>query len=406
MYKITVAGKTMVGNNEDSWRRDPRIWFEQSSAGKAGVAYVGYAGKSGPDGAVNEYGLAYDAFTMPHKPGMPGRDPGKKDFSYSQLKTIMQTCKTVDDVNAILSEQNLHVLNGSPLFNGGMLLFADSTGKYLVVEAGKLTFGNDEKFLLANFSIADTKDLSTIKMERYCKGVDFLRNKPLSTDVAFCTALSDTMSVNRKKAGDGTLYTTIYDLKDGIIYAYFFHDYNQRVTFNLKEELAKGDHAYSFTDLFPSNYNFSRFLSFMTPQNNKLIFMFLIACSLIFAFTFVFFLFSFFKSPKSEPRRYLKLILSFTGLAFCYYSYVLLRNQGIYYFPAPFLDGYSVMVSISSYLPLLLILSIIPLVLALIRIIRKKQWSRFARIIFVVNTFVFIILLGLFAYWQLFDIFG
>lgn len=200
---------------------------------------------------MNEYGLVFDAFTMPHKSGMPARDPGKQDFSYQQLETIMQHCRTVDEVYEILKNQNLHVLNGSPIFNGGMLLFVDRSGKYLVVEADHLSPGNDDKLVLANFSYADTKDPATVKIERYRRGVEFLKNK-IDTSIAFCTTLSDTMSVNRAKAGDGTLYTTIYDVNDRKICAYFFHDYEKLITFNLEEELAKGDHAFYFADLFPA----------------------------------------------------------------------------------------------------------------------------------------------------------
>lgn len=406
MYKVTVNGKTMVGNNEDSWGLDARIWFEQGTNEKFGVVYVGYARKQpNPDGAMNEYGLVFDAFTMPHKPNIPERDPNKKDFAYSHLKTIMQQCKTVDEVYAFLKELNLHVLNGSILFNGGMLLFVDETGKYLVVEASKITFGNDEKFALANFSIADTKDLSTIKTERYCKGVAFLNNKSLETSLPYCTALSDTMSVNRAKVGDGTLYTSIYDLEEGLIHLYFFHDFSKRVTFNLKEELGKGDHAYAFVELFPDNHNFQKFLDYKTPQNSRTIFIFIVACGLLFFFTFMFFLISFFKTSNTN-YRYLKLGISALSIVLCAYAYVLLRNEGIYYFPSPYNDGHSLFVAVTSYLPFVLLIAIIPLLTVLVKIFRQQKWNWFAKYLFATNSFTYIILIGLFVYWKLFDIYG
>ncbi|MFI5220411.1 MAG: linear amide C-N hydrolase [Bacteroidia bacterium] len=405
MYKVTINGKTMVGNNEDSWGRDARIWFEQGTNEKFGVVCMGYARKQHSDGAMNEYGLVFDAFSMPYKPNIPERDPNKKDFAYSHIKTIMQQCKTVDEVYAFLKELNLHVLNGSIIFYGGMLLFVDKTGKYLVVEASKMTFGNDDKFALANFSIADTKDLSTIKTERYCKGVAFLNNKKLDTSLSFCTALSDTMSVNRAKVGDGTLYTSIYDLEEGLIHLYFFHDFSKRVTFNLKEELTKGDHSYAFVELFPDNHTFKKFLDYKTPQNSKTIFAFVVTCGLLFFFSFVFFLINFFRSSNSN-YRYLKLGLSALSIALCVYAYVLLRNEGIYYFPSPYNDGHSFIVAMTSYLPFVLLIAIIPLLDVLVKIFRQKNWNWFAKYLFATNSFAFIILIGLFVYWKLFDIFG
>ncbi len=83
MYKITANGKTMVGNNEDSWGRDAKIWFERGTKDKFGVVCVGYARKQHPDGGMNEYGLTFDAFTMPHKSNFPEKDPNKQDFVYA-----------------------------------------------------------------------------------------------------------------------------------------------------------------------------------------------------------------------------------------------------------------------------------------------------------------------------------
>lgn len=405
MYKITVDGKTMVGNNEDSWGRDAKIWFEQRAHNKFAAVYVGYARKQLPDGAMNEYGLAFDAFTMPRKDNVPEKDPNKKDFAYAHVKTIMQQYKTVDEVYAFLEKLNLHILNGSPIFNGGMFLFIDKTGKYLVVEANKLTLGTDDKFVLANFSIADTKNLSTIKMERYRKGVAFLGNKPLDTSLAFCAALSDTMSVSRAKIGDGTLYTNIYDLDEGLIHTYFFHDFSKGITFNLKEELAKGDHSYNFQELFAGNKNYQRFFDYQTPQNNTPILLFIAACGLLFFFSSVFFLTSFFRSSNIH-YKYLKLGVSALSMALCIYAFVLIRIQQIFYFPSPYYDGHSLIVSLTSYLPFVLLLVIIPLWVVVVKIIRQKKWAGFAKWLLAINNVVYLLLIGLFAYWHLFDVFN
>jgi acyl-CoA:6-aminopenicillanic acid acyl transferase len=406
MYKVTANGITMVGNNEDSWGRDARIWFEPGKDGKFGVVCVGYARKQPhPDGAMNEYGLVFDAFTMAHKANMPARDPNKKDFAYAHVRTIMQQCKTVEEVYAFLENLNLHILNGSPIFNGGMFLFVDKTGKYLVVEANQMTFGNDDTFVLANFSFADTKDLSTIKMERYCKGVAFLSNKTIDTNLSFCTALSDTMSVSRAKVGDGTLYTNIYDLDEGLIHLYFFHDYTRHVTFNLKEELAKGNHAFAFTELFPDNNGYQKFLDYKTPQNNKTILIFIVGCGLLFFFSFVYFLISFFKASNTHYKS-LKLGIAALSMALCVYAYVLIRNQGIFYFPSPYNDGQSLIVSMTSYLPFVVLIAFIPLLIFMLKIFRHHHWHGFARWLLATNTLAYSILIGLFAYWKLFDMFN
>lgn len=404
MYVLSDQGKTMVGNNEDSWGQDSRIWFEQGTPEKFGVAYVGYARKHPhPDGAVNEFGLVFDAFTMLHRSEIPEKEVNKKDFAYAHVRTIMQQYKTVDEVYAYLSQLNLHVLNGSPIFNGGMLLFVDKTGKYLAVEAHKMTFGKDAKFVLANFSMADTEDLSAIKTARYRKGVAFLSNKKLDTQLSFCTALSDTMSVNREKIGDGTLYTSIYDLDEGLIHLYFYHDFTKRKTFHIKEELAKGDHVYTFSELFPNNQKLQNFLAYKTPQNSTFILVFLIVCGLFFFFSAAFYLMSFFKSPNAN-FNYLKIGLSVFSISLGVYAFVLLRNQGIFYFPAPYDDGHSLIVALTSFLPFILLLVIIPLWAITVKIFRQKRWGKFVSYLVAINNFAYLLFLGLFVYWKLFDI--
>ncbi len=405
MYKLTVNGKTMVGNNEDSWGQDARIWFEKATKDKFGAVYVGYLRNVLPDGGMNEYGLAFDAFTMPHKPNMQEKDPNKKDFSYAHIKAVLQQCKTVDEVYAFLSKLNLHVLNGSPIFNGGMFLFVEKTGRYLVVEADTLIFGNDDKFLLANFSFAHTKDVSTIKMERYSKGDAFLKNKELDTNITFCEALSDTMSVNRAKVGNGTLYTTIYDLKEGLTHIYFYHDFTKRISFDLKEELAKGDHEFALAELFPDNKNFEKFLNYKTPQNSQVIFIFIIASGLLFFFTALYFLVNFIKTSNPN-NNFLKLALAFLSAVLSVYTFILIRNQGIFYFPSPYEDSSSMIISLTSYLPFVLLLSIIPLFVYMINIFRQKRWNGFSKWLFLTNNIAYTMLIILFFYWQLFDIFA
>lgn len=405
LYKITAGGKTMLGNNEDSWGRDAIVWFEQGSKDKYGMACFGYERKRpNPDGAINEHGLAFDAFTMPHKPGMPERDPRKQNFSYAQLRTIMQRCKTVEEVYTFLEKENLQSLNGSILFNGGMLFFADRSGKYLVVEAGKMTFGNQDKFVLANFSVAETKDLSSVKIERFQKGMAFLGNKKPETSLAFCTALADTMSVKRARIGDGTLYTNILDLESGNIHLYFFHDFRRRKTFNLQEELSKGNHQFRFCDLFPGNNAFEKFLNHQTPQNNRILFGFLLFSAVIFFSASVFFLLDFFRKINSGPQKS-RLMIGLLSGSFSIYCLILLRIEAIFYFPAPYQDRNSIFVTASSWTPLLLLFSLIPLTALLWQEFRRKDRLPVARLLLGIHQFCCFILSGLFLYWELYAIF-
>ena len=57
-----------------------------------------------------------------------------------------------------------------------------------------------------------------------------------------------------------TLYSNIYDLKKKLVYLYHFHNFENKLIIDLKEELKKGKHSYDLPSLFPKNYAADTFL--------------------------------------------------------------------------------------------------------------------------------------------------
>lgn len=135
MFKITMQGKTMVGNNEDFWNPNTRIWFEKGKKNELGAAYVGYDNFM-PQGGINQAGLVYDGFAMPF---MAVRDTiGKIVPKENFINNLMKKCKTVDDVKNYLSHYNLSFMAS------GMFLFIDKCGKYLIAEGDSLITGENQ----------------------------------------------------------------------------------------------------------------------------------------------------------------------------------------------------------------------------------------------------------------------
>ncbi len=64
-----------------------------------------------------------------------------------------------------------------------------------------------------------------------------------------------------------TLYSTIYDLNQNLIYLYFFHNYQEVVVFDLAEEFQKGYHSYVLADLFPEIEDYREWAG---PELNRL----------------------------------------------------------------------------------------------------------------------------------------
>ena len=150
MCKVTINGRTYLGNNEDSWRIGSRVWFENKTFGNFGAVYVGY-GDNFPQGGMNEARLAFDGLTI--YPKSLNLDPSKTTETNSNkfIREIMQNCTTVEDV------RNYAIKFNRP-FNGGVVLFADKFGKYLVMEPDTMTIGNDAKYIIANFCPTTTSD--------------------------------------------------------------------------------------------------------------------------------------------------------------------------------------------------------------------------------------------------------
>jgi hypothetical protein len=398
-YKVTVGDKTMVGSNYDTWLETPRIWFETNGYGTAftGARADGEFGFA-PQTGMNEFGLAFVtlATATPEKK----RDLSDKKRITSRtnyLKDILHTCKTVDEVKTFIEQYDHSTLSNDVFF------YVDKTGKYLVVEPYELTLGNDPKYVLANFCPSTITDFESIKQVRYRNGSAFLENK-IDTSLAFCTALSDTMHVCRTKHGDGTLLTSILDLSAGVTYLNFYHDYTKQVKFDLREELAKGDHFLEIPALFPANAEFQKLKEYKTPLNSDGINLFLQLCLLLFVFSALLFSVSYLLNKKKTPYSGFKLLLIALSIAMAYYIFLLATEMNIYYFPAPYSDGTLSLVSVASYIPFLLLVLIIPILNINRKILKNSTWTFFPKWIFTLNSITYLVLIVLFTYWGLYSV--
>lgn len=403
-YKITKGNKTILGSNEDAWRLTPHIWFEKKTVNSNfGAAFTGsrYDGANGyaPQSGMNEMGLAFERLASFH--------PTQKNFTNRKtisnptqyLKDILHSCKSVEEVKEFISKYD------HSYFIEDVFIYVDKSGKYLIVEPYTLTIGNKPTYVISNFCPSITPDKNANKLDRYRNGVAFLKNG-FDTSLEFCTALSDTMHVCRKKIGDGTLLSSIWDLNNGTVNLYFYHDYKTSVQFNLNEELKKGDHSIAIDTLFPPNPEFEKLRNFKTPKDSILIGAFIVAAAGFFLLTSIFFLIQYFRRKEHKKYSYVQLLLFPLGLILCYYMFVLSGSVNVFYFPSPYKDPTNVFKSLTSYIPLLLLLLIVPFSLINYRLFKEHNWSVLAKWIFTLNNLIYIILIGLFSYWRFYDIFN
>ena len=404
MYKITINGKTLVGTNFDAYYLTPTIWFENATNKNTyGAVFSGgrISGSNGyaPQSGMNEVGLSFSRLEAPTPEKNIVDLSNKKTIpdECSYLKGILHNCKSIEDVQNYISQYN------HSFFIQDVFIYIEKSGRYLVVEPYTMTIGNDANYVLSNFCPSVTSPEYANSLVRYHNGVEFLKNK-IDTTLAFATALSDTMHVCRKKVGDGTLLSSIWDLNMGLITMYFYHDYKHQVQFNLKDELKKGDHSLEIAKLFPPNTEFEKLVNYKIPQNSQSIMSFFMFCFGLFAFTGFYFFISYFRKRKSANYSNQKILLCALCSIMSYYLMVLATNMYIFYFPSPYKDYKFSHLNIAAYIPFLTILILIPLGITNWKLLKENTWSLFSKLLFTLNNITFLILIILFAYWGLYNV--
>lgn len=397
-YKITKNGKTFFGSNEDAWRLTPHLWFETAkTVDTYGAAFTGsrFDGKYGyaPQTGMNEMGLAFERLASYHPVQKPTGNKKPITEPTNFLKEVLKRCKTVEEVKAFYSQYD------HSYFIEDVFIYVDSTGSYLIVEPYQLTIGNEPTYVIANFCPSITDKEKAFRMDRYRNGVEFIE-KEYEASFAYCRELSKAMHVSRPKIGDGTLLTSNWNLNDLTFQLYFYHDYEHSLSYDLKAELAKGDHIIALPELFPPNKSFKQLEAYQIPQNNMKIGLMLVGFGGLFFVTALFFMVQMVVKKSVQSYCFLPVILIVLGLLFTYYMFVLVTNMSIFYFTAPYQDASRWTITLTSYLPYLIVLLILPFWYITFKLIRQSNWAKWAIGLVTLNLLAYTVLIGFFVYWQ------
>jgi len=177
MFVIKKNGKVMVGNNEDFWNQNSRMWFERGNKNNFGVVYVGFD-DLWPQGAINDKGLVFDGFAMPYLEikDFEGKVPPKQeDF----LQFIMRTCSKVEEVKEIFLKWDLRGMETS------MFYFVDKSGKQLIIEGDSIGIRNQSYDIISNFYPSQYDNLNDVTIKHYQKGRKLIEANQDSS-VSFC----------------------------------------------------------------------------------------------------------------------------------------------------------------------------------------------------------------------------
>ena len=244
VFSASNGEKVFGATNKDWNNTNTRILFIPSSDGKYGRVYIGYQIPEGFQnvGGMNDQGLWYDGASLPERSDV--RNYFNKPTVKGELcEKALEECANVEEV--IEMYENYY----SPHWQGHSM-WADKYGNSVVIEFGEkdvvFVLKQGDFQVMTNFYLSDPTNPRWINCYRYNAITHLLTdNNELSVEL-FTSALD----AAHKEGITPTVFSNIYDLKNGEIYFYSFHNYNEYVKLNLAEELMKGDQYLKMPELF------------------------------------------------------------------------------------------------------------------------------------------------------------
>jgi len=194
---------------------------------------------------VNEAGLFYDGLALPYKP-LPTTDL-RPVYEGTMLRgdlsdKIMAEAGTVAEALAILAAHNHRGMDTYQLFYG------DAAGNSAIVEGDAVLPGEGTFQVATNFRLSEHPD-----PPYPCQRYQIARGRLSTADDYTVDLARNILDDTHREPPGPTVYSTIYDLRNGLIYVYLYHDFEDAAVLDVAAELAEGFHYYRLSSLFPPN---------------------------------------------------------------------------------------------------------------------------------------------------------
>ncbi len=258
-FKVIDGSNVYFGNNEDKALKqisntvitfvpNGSIWYDGSTI-KYGAVILGYGNGSGLSwfqGGMNERGLSFDSTSVPYT------TPNLHNEREQNLVPEIFNCENISEVIDYKENHNVYHQEGSV-----QSMYVDKSGESVVFNIGldgeyDYFLSNDNFQLASNFYYGDPLrgNPSSDAIRRYNAAEDEFNDMVSNGNITAITIKNILDAAHFEGPLVNTLYSNIFDLKNGDMYLFFFHQYEEVVRLNLTEELAKGWHSYHICDLF------------------------------------------------------------------------------------------------------------------------------------------------------------
>ena len=239
VFTISKGKQVFFGGNDDYINSDSYYWVDPGDGKRYGVIWVGT--KDNVQQGVNEKGLAYDANGLPRidvNPHME-RPAVIGDYTVYPLR-IMRECATVEEVIDWVNTHRWHS------YMHDQMQFADATGDAVIISAGvdgEVAFTRKPKgdgyLVSTNFNVANPSNGYGYPCPRYETATELLQSLlDQEGELTVVDAVDVLDAIHVEGASSWTIESMVADLPNGIVYLYYFHQFDKPVVLNVAEELA------------------------------------------------------------------------------------------------------------------------------------------------------------------------
>jgi len=252
VFTVCKGAQVFFGGNDDYINPDSYYWIDPGDTQSYGAIWIGQ-----PDNVqqgVNERGLAYDATGLPRVDVNPHSERISVSGDYGSYPIhILHKCATVEEVITWVNAHQWHS------YMHDQLQFADATGDAVIISAGtegELVFTRkprgDGFLVCTNFNVVHPTNGYGYPCWRYARTQELLSqlvNEGGQVTAQDATNVLD--AVHQKGGTSWTIESMVADLPNGLVYLYYFHQFDRPVLLNVKEEIASRRSPGPLSKLFP-----------------------------------------------------------------------------------------------------------------------------------------------------------
>lgn len=264
-FAASFGDTVLFGNTEDHAPGMPlfeepegaTVWFYPATESSYGSMHLGWYWQGehiSLQGGMNDQGLAYDSTGVPEMPVNPHPERPYSFGTDEFFAPLLRECANVGEAIDFINQFDFETW-------WGQFFLADRSGAIVIVGPGpdgEMAFtwkDSGNGYLVAsNFNaVLPESNMGKDSFARYDTAVAMLEETEREDDLTITRFQEVLEAVHRENSnpfsGTFTVYANTFDLRNRIAYLYYLSDFSDVVKLDLVEELARGTHELTLSEL-------------------------------------------------------------------------------------------------------------------------------------------------------------